>query len=112
LILRATLIATKQFDARIGKLLSEDERGQLEFALACAPEGHPTIPGTGGVRKMRWHRAGMGKRGGIRVIYYYITRAGSVGLITAYAKSAKENISDDEAKAIRRIAQWFEETTQ
>jgi hypothetical protein len=54
----------------------------------------------------------MGKRGGIRVIYYYITRAGSVGLITAYAKSAKENISDDETKAIRRIAQWFEETTQ
>ena len=109
--MQATLISTRQFDAKIKNLLSPYELAQLEFALASAPEAHPTIPGTGGVRKMRWSRSGMGKRGGIRVIYYYITRFGSVGLITVYAKNEKENLSDDDKKAIRKIARWFEETT-
>ena len=60
---------------------------------------------------MRWSRSGGGKRGGIRVVYYYITRAGAVGLITAYAKSAQEGLTNDEKKAVRKIAQWFEDTT-
>jgi len=105
----ATLIATKQFDARIAGLLTADELAELEFALATNPEAHPVIPGAGGVRKMRWTRQGMGKRGGIRVIYFYITRAGVVGLISAYAKNEKENLTNDDKKAILKIARWLEE---
>ena len=107
--MRATLIATRQFDRQIAGLLTADQLAELEFALAMNPDAHPVIPGTGGVRKMRWARQGKGKRGGIRVIYLYITRAGVVGLIGAYAKSEKENLTSDDKKAILKIARWLEE---
>jgi hypothetical protein len=71
----ATVISTKQFDSMIEGLLSADELAQLEFSLAIDPTAHPVIPGLRGVRKARWSRAGMGKRGGIRVIYYFVVRA-------------------------------------
>ena len=59
---------------------------------------------------MRWARPGTGKRGGIRVIYYYIARAEIVGLIAAYAKNVKGDLTNDDKKAIRKIVRWFEET--
>lgn len=52
----------------------------------------------------------MGKRGGIRVIYYYITRADVVLLMTAYAKNVQENLSDEKKKAIRKTVRVFEES--
>ncbi len=80
----------------------------MEDALASHPEAHPVVQGTGGVRKMRWARAGMGKSGGIRVIYYYVTSAGVVGLITVYAKAKKETLSNADKDTIRKIAEGFE----
>jgi hypothetical protein len=67
----ATVISTQTFDAKADKLLSADERADLEFALARDPEAHPAIPGLSGVRKARFGRQGTGKRGGVRVIYFY-----------------------------------------
>ena len=61
-------MSTQQFDSAAAELLVDEERAGLEFALAVGPEAHPIIAGAGGVRKARWNRAGMGKRGGIRVI--------------------------------------------
>src|SRR5882757_9257655 len=92
-------------------LLSADELARLEFFLATNPTAHPVVPGTDGVRKARWNRAGMGKRGGVRVIYYFVARADVIGLIAAYAKNVKEDLNNDDKKAIRKIVQWFEETT-
>ena len=51
------------------------------------------MPGTGGLRKLRWGRAGMGKRGGVRVIYYYYNETAPLYLFMAYAKAAQENPS-------------------
>jgi hypothetical protein len=106
--MRAELIAARQFDARIAGLLAVDELAALEYAIGTAPGANPIIPGTGGVRKMRWARAGMGKRGGIRVIYFYSVRANVVLLMTAYAKNMRENLTNDQKKAIRKIAEAFE----
>lgn len=50
------------------------------------------VPGTGGVRKVRWSRAGRGKRGGVRVVYYNQLAAGRVWLLLIYAKSARDNL--------------------
>lgn len=108
--MRATLIATRQFDVMISELLTEDELADLEFALAVRPEAHPIIPGTGGVRKMRWARSGMGKRGGIRVIYYYAADLKAALLMTAYAKNVQENLNNDQKKVIRKIRDKFEES--
>lgn len=56
-----------------------------------------------GVRKVRWSREGVGKRGGVRVIYYNRLANGEIWLLTMYAKSARENIPAHQLKAIKEI---------
>jgi hypothetical protein len=68
------LIETPIFTKRISSILSDDEYGQMQWALAINPEAGPVIPGGGGLRKLRWRASGKGKRGGIRVIYYVYAR--------------------------------------
>ena len=105
----ATLIHTRQFDGMIHGLLSEDELAILEYWIAANPEGHPVVPGAGGVRKARWARRGMGKRGGIRVIYYYSVRHQVALFIAAYAKNVQENLTNADKKAISKVVRDFEE---
>jgi hypothetical protein len=62
------------FSRRAKRLLPEVEIARLEQSIAARPDAHPVIAGTGGVRKARWARPGMGK-GGVRVVYYFQTRA-------------------------------------
>jgi hypothetical protein len=82
----------------------EDYLGDADFAALQAhlmqqPASGDVVQGTGGVRKLRWSRGGMGKRGGLRVIYYVQDRKGRIWLITLYAKSARDNIA---AATLRR----------
>ncbi len=74
----------------------------MEDAIAADPEAHPVVAGTNGVRKARWSRPGMGKRGGVRLIYYFWMESSAVVLITIYAKNEKENLTDADKKEIRR----------
>lgn len=59
------------------------------------------IPGSGGVRKLRWGVTERGKRGGIRVIYFLRTRQGQIWMLTLYAKNVAENISASVLKQIK-----------
>jgi hypothetical protein len=68
--------------------------------LAADPELGSVIPGSGGVRKMRWSVAGRGKRGGLRIIYFLRTRHGQIWMLTLYAKNVAENIP---AHVLRQI---------
>lgn len=63
------------------------------------------IPETGGVRKIRWGRAGMGKRGGVRVIYYYYNANRPLYLITLYAKNRQENLTAHQKTEMRQFAE-------
>ena len=65
------------------------------------PEAGDLIPGSGGVRKLRWKGSGRGKRGGIRVIYYLRLRQGQIWLLTLYAKNVTENIPSHLLKKIK-----------
>ena len=60
------------------------------------------MPNSGGIRKVRWRRAGSGKSGGVRVIYFTRTAAEEVVLLTLYAKSKTDNITGAKLKEIRR----------
>ena len=73
----------------------------MERQIADAPERHPLIPGSSGMRKARWARPGRGKSGGVRVIYYFAA-PDAVYFIAVYAKNEKENISDAEKKPLRK----------
>jgi hypothetical protein len=68
--------------------------------LIARPEAGDVIPGSGGVRKLRWRGAGRGKRGGLRVIYFLKLAHGEIWLLSLYAKNEAENIS---ATTLRRI---------
>lgn len=71
---------------------SEAERGAFAAFLAANPQAGEVIPGSGGVRKIRWSRPGMGKRGGVRVIYFTRLAHGQIWLLTLYAKAVRENV--------------------
>ena len=73
----------------------------------AGPKRTLLFPGTGGVRKARWSRPGMGKRGGIRVVYYYPLGAEVILMVTAYSKNRRENLSDADKKAIRQTVELF-----
>ena len=103
----ASVATTRVYERRIAKLLTEEGRFQMEAAIAASPMAHPVIPGTNGVRKARWSRPGMGKRGGIRVAYYYAVAPNLVLMITAYAKNERENLTHADKAEIRRIVESF-----
>ena len=63
-------IETPGFTKLLPQYLSDDEYAELQRVLIKQPEVGDIVPGTGGVRKMRWRLSGRGKRGGLRVIYY------------------------------------------
>ena len=96
-----TFVETRLFTKLVHEYLSDDEYGALQQALVANPEAGNVIPGSGGVRKLRWSVAGRGKRGGIRVIYYLRSRQGQIWMLTLYAKNVAENIPAHVLKKIR-----------
>lgn len=90
-------------DAR--KTIGDEGRQRLKSFLAFNPEAGALIPGSGGVRKLRWSRPGTGKRGGARVIYYFYREDVPLYMFAIYAKSAKEDLTQDEIKEMRKRAE-------
>ena len=80
----------------------ESERGEFVTWLVQNPEAGPVIPGSGGCRKVRWSRPGMGKRGGVRVIYYNRLAEGVIYLLLIYAKDVRDGIDSLTLNRIRR----------
>lgn len=101
-------IETPTFTRRVGKLMNDDEYSKLQLALVGRPDWGNVIPGSGGIRKLRWAGSGGGKRGGLRVIYYWQTADQQIWLLVAYPKSEKEDLSYDEIKQLKRLVQEFE----
>ncbi len=95
-----SFIETKLFTRLVGELLSDEEYALLQQALIADPEVGDVIPGSGGVRKMRWGVSGRGKRSGLRVIYFLRTRQGQIWMLTLYPKNVAENIP---ANVLRQI---------
>ena len=96
-----SFVETKLFTRLVQEYLSDDEYSRLQQALAADPELGSVIPGSGGVRKMRWSVAGRGKRGGLRIIYFLRTRHGQIWMLTLYAKNVAENIPAHVLKQIK-----------
>jgi len=95
-----SFIETKLFTKLVTEHLSDEEYARLQDALIRDPETGDLIPGSGGVRKVRWGVKGRGKRGGLRVIYYARTRQGQIWMLTLYAKNVAETIP---AHVLRQI---------
>lgn len=96
-----TIAETSIFKARADVLWSAEERIEFCAWLAANPEAGDVIRGSGGCRKVRWHRGVSGKRGGVRVIYFNRLDAGTIWLLTMYAKAVRGNIPAHLLKAIK-----------
>ncbi len=93
-----TFIESPTFSKVRKRYLNDDEFAQLQASLIEAPEAGAIIRGSGGVRKLRWHRKGTGKSGGLRVIYYYRDAVGQIWLLGLYAKSRQATVQGQQAK--------------
>jgi hypothetical protein len=105
-----TIVETNAFLAATRKLMSEEGRAALVDYLARNPLSGDVIPGTGGLRKLRWTLEGRGKRGGARVIYYFHHASIPVFLVSAYAKNERDNLSDAERNEFRKLTKILAET--
>ncbi len=99
-----TVAETHAFMRMAEKIWSEAELAALVDHLARNPEDGDVIPGTGGVRKLRWGKAGSGKRGGARVIYFYYQVDCPLYLLLAYAKAQATDLTPEEKKAVAGFA--------
>jgi len=105
-----TVVETPTYLAIANKLFSEEERADIVAMLAADPECGDLIRGTGGFRKVRVARKGMGKSGGARVVYIWRNQRFPVFLITVFAKNQNENLSMAERNTLRKRANSIFET--
>ena len=99
----AAIAYTSVYEKRVGKILREEERNAMELYVAANPEIHPVVAGTGGVRKARWGRQGKGKRGGVRVVYFYRFTTDVVYFLDIYAKAVKEDLTPADKQQLKEL---------
>lgn len=99
-----TVAETQAFARAAARIWNEAELADLVDFVAHNPEAGDVIPGTGGVRKLRWARTGSGKRGGARVVYFHYRPDCPLYLLLAYAKAHATDLSADEKKAVAAFA--------
>ncbi len=85
-----------------GLLADEDYRG-LQIALMLRPEQRPIVRGAGGLRTVRWAKAGAGKRGGLRVIYYWAPKEQAFFMLYAYSKNDQADLTPAQARLLGQI---------
>ncbi len=98
-----SVIETPEFLSVTRKMLDDGEREALVDHLAHHPLSGDLIPGTGGVRKLRWGLTGRGKRGGARMIYFYHNESLLLFLLTAFAKNTRTDLSQTERNGLRQL---------
>ena len=104
-----TVLQLPGFKAEATKLIGPDAIEAVAIYLIGHPEAGAVIPGSGGVRKLRWAAKGKGKRGGARIIYLYVVVAASIYLLRCYSKNVKTDLTSAEKKELRQIAAHLKE---
>jgi len=90
-------------------LWGDEDRSAFVDFIAANPEAGDVIPDTGGIRKIRWGRPGMGKRGGVRVIYFYHASNMPLYLLLIYAKARRDNWTPSEKRRARALTEALRE---
>lgn len=99
---------TTSFTRRVLEYLGDESYARLQWYLLRRPEAGDLMPGSGGLRKVRWAAVGKGKRGGARVIYYWAAARDLLFMLDIYAKGEKEDLTPDELKELRRLVEeWL-----
>ncbi|MGB3863899.1 MAG: type II toxin-antitoxin system RelE/ParE family toxin [Candidatus Aminicenantaceae bacterium] len=95
-------VETSIFTKEIKRLLPDDDYKQLQTALMLRPDAGDLIGGTGGLRKIRWKLPYKGKRGSLRVIYYW-DKEDTIFMLLPYRKTEKDDLSSAQLKKLRSL---------
>jgi hypothetical protein len=99
------ILETKVFTKQVMSLLTDEEYQQLQLELIRRPEVGVVIPGSGGLRKVRWSMPGRGKRSGARVIYYWAVAYEQLLMLLIYPKNVQDNLTPAQIKLLRQIVE-------
>ena len=98
-----SVVETPEFLSATRKLMTDDERALLLDYLAYNPTSGDLVPGTGGVRKLRWGLEGRGKRGGARMVYFHHDAGMPLFALTTYAKNERADLSQQDRNDFRQL---------
>jgi mRNA-degrading endonuclease RelE of RelBE toxin-antitoxin system len=96
-------IETSIFTRQVLELLDDASYQALQVTLITRPDASTLIRGSGGLRKIRWGGSGRGKRGGVRVIYYWVTENDQIYMIYMYPKSSRETLTKAQLNLLRKL---------
>jgi mRNA-degrading endonuclease RelE of RelBE toxin-antitoxin system len=99
------IVETPIFTKQVLDTLSGDEYRLLQRALLEHAEAGTRIPGSGGLRKLRWSAEGRGKRGGVRVIYHWLAARDTILLLFMYPKNVQDDLTPDQLRQLRKIVE-------
>lgn len=97
------IIETTIFTHRIHQLISDDEYRLLQSQLIAKPDSGKVIVGSGGLRKIRWAIGERGKRGGIRVIYYWSPSLDIILMLFVYSKNERDDLTPAQLRKLRSV---------
>lgn len=102
--MKGLFFETTGFTSRLAQYLDDDEYRQLQIALLLNPGCGSVMSGTGGFRKLRWgdNRRGKGKRGGLRIIYYWFALDAQFWMFAIYDKDEMENLTKAQERVLER----------
>ena len=103
--MKAIFLETTTFTATVGSYLEDDQYRLLQSELLANPNAGDVMPRTGGFRKLRWadERRGKGKRGGLRVIYYWLMGDGQFWMFAIYDKDELENLTPKQKTTLKQL---------
>jgi mRNA-degrading endonuclease RelE of RelBE toxin-antitoxin system len=96
-------IETPLFTKLATDLMPDDEYRKIQLALVLRPEAGKMIPASGGLRKIRWKSEGRGKRGGLRLIYFWDVREDKIYMLLIYKKNEQEDLNTNQLKILRNL---------
>lgn len=99
------VVETNVFTRLIKSIMDDDEYKDLQTILVARPDIGDIIPGSGGLRKVRWKSLNKGKSGGVRVIYYWVVDDHHIRMLYVFEKSDYEDLSKTQLKQLREIVQ-------
>ena len=99
------IIETPIFTKRLKSILPDSEYRLLQNALVLKPDTGKIIPGSGGLRKIRWSGSGRGKRGGSRIIYYWVKQDEIILMLFIFNKNEDEDLTKDQLKLLKSIVE-------
>ena len=107
-------IESSNFTKSIGNYIAEEGYREFQLSLILNPSAGRVIPGCGGLRKVRYidPRRGKGKRGGLRIIYFFLPEQDWIFLLDIYGKDEKDDLTREEKKVLARLATRIKEAAK